>query len=252
MRSPSRCASWTSTRTTPEGLVLAMARPEAVRAGGSVRSLHASGLTVGAWREAVRAGASVGRSAYQADCPAVLGPADLPPNSLRSLRSLRSNSGGKHVDVARCARGRHALRSLAPHRRASTHHLPPRVLTGMPEVCRTLSGRGPLKTDHPSTRKDSWRLGRRLGAPVERRGAQAWSPARASALRHPSRRCCLSGAPGGRAASSAAGTPGRAPQGSRPKGPAAPPKRPGACRSGARSASAQPDAATQVLQRHWK
>ena len=145
MRSPSRCASWTSTRTTPEGLVLAMARPEAVRAGGSVRSLHASGLTVGAWREAVRAGASVSRSAFQADCPAVLGPADLPPNSLRSLRSLRSDSGGKMVDVARCARGRHALRASAPHRRASTHHLSPRVLVGMLVVRRIFTALGPAQ-----------------------------------------------------------------------------------------------------------
>ena len=235
MRSPSRCASWTSTRTTPEGLVLAMARPEAVRAGGSVRSLHASGLTVGAWREAVRASASVGRSAFQADCPAVLGHADLPPNSLRSLRSLRSNSGGKHVDVARCARGRHALRSLAPHRRASTHHLPPRVLVGHRNSRQSVSGDRYRTARVKAATHSPRRLGRRLGAPVERRGAQAWSPARASALCHPSRRRCLSGAPGGRAASSAAGTPGRAPLGSRPKGPAAPPKRPGACRADARS-----------------
>ncbi len=205
-----------------------------------------------AGREAVRAGASVGRSAYQADCPAVLGHADLPPNSLRSLRSLRSNSGGKHVDVARCARSRHALRASAPHRRASTHHLPPRVLVGKLVVRRIVTARGLPKTDHTSTGHDPRRLGRRLRAPVERRGAQAWSPARASAPPHPTRRRCLSAANAVSEASSAAGTPGRAPQGSRPKGPAAPPKRPGACRAGARARPVQadqPTAATHALQR---
>ena len=222
---------------------------EAVRAGASERFWQEPGVTAGAEREPVRSGASVSRSALQADCPAVLGPADLPPNSLRSLRSLRSNSGGKHVDVARCARGRHALRASAPHRRASTHHLSPRVLVGMLVVRRIFTALGLQKTDRASTRHAPRRLGRRLGAPVERRGAQGWSPARASAPRQPSRRRCLSGAPAGRAASSAAGTPGRAPQGSRPKGPAAPPKRPGACRAGARSASAKHAGATHALQR---
>jgi hypothetical protein len=226
-----------------------MGRPEAVRAGGSVRSLQASGLTAGAGREAVRAGASVGRSAFQADCPAVLGPADLPPNSLRSLRSLRSNSGGKDVDEARCARGRHALRSSAPHRRASTHHLPPRVWSGFWMRRRSVSSNRNRVAFANSAPHSPRRLGRRLGAPVECRGAQAWSPARASAPCHPSRRRCLSGAPCGRAASSAAGTPGRAPQGSRPKGPAAPPKRPGACRVDARAAPGQPEAATHAIHR---
>ena len=227
MRFPSRCASWTSTRTTPE-----RSPDHGWRgAGGGAR-----------WRF----GESVGLSGR---LPCVLGPADLPPNSLRSLRSLRSNSGGKHVDVARCARGRHALRSSAPHRRASTHHLPPRVLVGHRNSRPSVSGDRYRTVRVKAATHSPRRLGRRMGAPVERRGAQAWSPARASALRHPSRRRCLSGAPCGRAASSAAGTPGRAPQGSRPKGSAAPPKRPGACRADARAAPGQPDAATHAIHR---
>ena len=44
----------------------------------------------------------------------------LPPNSLRSLRSLCSNSGGKSDHEARCARGPRALRFSAPNRRPPT------------------------------------------------------------------------------------------------------------------------------------
>jgi len=196
-----------------------------------------------AGREAVRAGASVGRSAHRADCPAVLGPADLPPNSLRSMRSLRSHTGGKHVDDARFARGRQALCASAPHRRASAHRLPPWVMADYLKSSRTISD-GPLDAGNCDQVASSGpanhgprRLGRRLGAPVERRGAQAWSPARVSAPRRPSRRRCLSAANAVSEASSAAGTAGRAPQGSRPAGPAAPPKRPDACRVGARTTS---------------
>jgi len=242
MRCPSRCGSWTSTRTTPEVGVFALAgRRVSARVGREVMAY--------AGREAVRSGASVGRSAPWADCPAVLGRADLPPNSLRSLRSLRSDTGGKHEDEARCARGLRTLRSSATHRRTRAHRLPPRVCTGLRQGGAGSAGpRAP--TGNGSARQGPRRLGRRLGAPVGRRGAQAWSPARGCAHPPQTRRRCLSGAPAGRAASSAARTPDRAPQGSRPKGPAAPPKRPGACRAGARTRPAHPDTAVRKLNSH--
>jgi len=45
--------------------------------------------------------ASVARPARRAGFPAVLGLQSPPPNSLRSLRSLRSDTGGEMVDGAR-------------------------------------------------------------------------------------------------------------------------------------------------------
>ena len=49
-------------------------------------------------------GASLERSALRSDCPAMLGLVAPSQNSLRSLRSLRSNSRGESEDEARCAR----------------------------------------------------------------------------------------------------------------------------------------------------
>jgi hypothetical protein len=45
--------------------------------------------------------ASVERPARRAGCPAMLDLQSPPPNSLRSLRSLRSDNGGEMVDEAR-------------------------------------------------------------------------------------------------------------------------------------------------------
>jgi hypothetical protein len=172
-------------------------------------------------REAMRVGALAGRPAHRAGCPAVLGLQAPTPNSLRARWALRSNSGVESALEARCARGPEPLRSSATLRRVAAHHLPPwdSGIRGSSEACA-----------HPLSR---W-LGRRRGAPVERRGAQGSGPARASALRPHARRRCLSAAPCGREASSAAGARPRAPQGSRPGGPAAPPKRRGDCQATAR------------------
>ena len=85
-------------------------------------------------REAVRCGASAGRPAHGAGCPAVLGVEAPPSNSLRSRWALRSDSDGESVHEARCARGPRPLRSSATLRRAATHHLPPR---GAPLLART-------------------------------------------------------------------------------------------------------------------
>jgi len=64
-------------------------------------------------------GAYVRRSALRADFPAMLVPAATPQNSLRSLRSLRSDTCGESVHDSRCARGRGPCASrrlsCAPH-----------------------------------------------------------------------------------------------------------------------------------------
>lgn len=195
---------------------------------GNVLSLGGDDL-LSLGREATRGSASAGRPAQWAGCPAVLGLQAPTPNSLRALRSLRSDNGVESVEVARCARGPEPLRASATRRRAATHHLPPWGAWASAAYKATMAGRFGLLA-LVCTR---W-LGRRCGAPVERRGAQASGTARASALRHQSRRRCLSAAPSGREASSAAGARSRAPQGSQPSGLAAPPKRSSACQATAR------------------
>ena len=55
----------------------------------------------------------------RATSPALLGLAAPPHNSLRSLRSLRSNTCGEYVHEARCARGLQALRCSAPQMRCA-------------------------------------------------------------------------------------------------------------------------------------
>jgi hypothetical protein len=184
-------------------------------------SSFVASLARAARREAVRCGALAGRPAHRAGCPAVLGLQAPTPNSLRARWALRSNSGVESALEARCARGPEPLRASATLRRAAAHHLPPWTngVRESPGACPHLLSR--------------W-LGRRCGAPVERRGARGSGPARASALRPHARRRCLSAAPSGRGASSAAGARTRAPQGSRPCGPAAPPKRRGDCQATAR------------------
>jgi hypothetical protein len=223
MRCPSRCAFWTSTRTTPEVSSLGSRKVWTMRSGGSLSLMPRSRVEFfSLGREAMRGGAPAGRPARWAGCPVVLGLQAPTPNSLRAQGALRSDSGVESALDARCARGPEALCASATLRRAAAHRLPPwaiGVRGSFFEAC-----------PRPLSR---W-LGRRCGAPVGRRGAQGSGPARASALRPQARRRCLSAAPLGREASSAAGARTRAPQGSRPYRPAAPPKRRGACQATAR------------------
>jgi hypothetical protein len=75
-----------------------------------------------------RAGASrlpLERSSLRDDCAAVLGAGVAPPNSLRSLRSLRSDSRGESVHEARCARRPRPLRSSPFHRSPRQPHPAP-------------------------------------------------------------------------------------------------------------------------------
>ena len=62
--------------------------------------------------------AQVRRSSLRCDCPALLGPVAPLRNSLRSLRSLWSNTRNESEHEARCARGPRTLRCSAPHMRA--------------------------------------------------------------------------------------------------------------------------------------
>jgi hypothetical protein len=96
----------------------------------------------------VRCGASAGRPAHGAGCPAVLGIEAPPSNSLRARWALRSHSDGELVHEARCARGPRPLRSSATLRRAAAHHLPTR---GPSRLARTaqphslVSSRDPIR-----------------------------------------------------------------------------------------------------------
>jgi len=151
-------------------------------------------------------GASRRRPARCAGFPAMLGLMAPSPNSLRSLRSLRSNSGAESVMEARCARG---------HEPCASRRLP-----GAPRPARTrlcCCGSGFPRREHRSVAAGGARWGRFLG----RRGAQAWGrrAQRASLSDSPhlferserSERSELCGA-----------TPGRAPQRSRRAAPTAP------------------------------
>jgi len=136
-------------------------------------------LTHAARHEAVRCGASAGRPARWAGCPAALGVEAPPSNSLRALRALRSNNDGESVHEARCARRPQPLRSSATLRRAATHHLPPRGLIRV-HICgkqleQSKSGaticsgpsrqRGPAGGDLGSGEKHSGRVGARSAHP---------------------------------------------------------------------------------------
>jgi hypothetical protein len=161
-------------------------------------------ISFAARRKAVRCGASAGRPAHGAGCPAVLGVEAPPSNSLRARWALRSDSDGELVHEARCARGPRPLRSSATLRRAATHHLPPRGLpqgrAAGPHTMRipTVTGARP----HPSRRRGPG--GRDVGSGEKRSGRVGARSA------HPklTRRRCLSGAAKGREASSTA-RPGR-------------------------------------------
>lgn len=176
------------------------ARRKAVRRGAAC----AYNLTHAAMHEAVRCGASAGRPAHGAGCPAVLGIEAPPSNSLRARWARRSHSDGESVHKARCARGPRPLRSSATLRRAAAHHLPPRGLmqggNARTQCVRKHSGlatysspsreRGPGGGDVGSGEKRSGRVGARSAHP------------------RLTRRRCLSAAAQGREASSTA-RPGR-------------------------------------------
>ena len=142
-------------------------------------------------------GASACRSAHKADCPAVLGSKAPRQNSLRSRRSLRSDNCREHVDEARCARGPHPLRSSATRRRATAHPRPPtRTHGGAPRARMQRAIRAPSR---PSQQQRGSVRGA-FGSGEKRRGGVGARSA------HPrlTRRSCLSAAPWGREASSAA------------------------------------------------
>ena len=126
----------------------------------NVRSYTASarrgkGCPLGAHAVAVGA-------AYRLHCAARSGVA--PPNSLRSLRSLRSNTRGESVDEA------HAARAPTPALRCSS---PPKSRpAGSP--CREVHGRW-CSLQRPSTCPQR-RVRAGCGAPVRRRGAQGSWP----------------------------------------------------------------------------
>ena len=161
-------------------------------------------ISSAARREAVRCGASAGRPAQRAGCPAVLGVEAPPSNSLRALRALRSNNDGESVHEARCARRPQPLRSSATLRRAATHHLPPRGLpqgrAAGPHTMRipTVTGARP----HPSRRRGPG--GGDVGSGEKRSGRVGARSAHPGLIR----RRCPSAAVQGREASSTA-RPGR-------------------------------------------
>jgi len=151
-------------------------------------------------------GASAGRPGHRPGSPAVLGLQAPPPNSLRALWALRSDSGGEHVHEARCARGPESLRSSAPLRRATTHPCPPSlpgcftaadpelspwsdrdvVTSATPALHRSSRQRGAAGGDFGGGEKRSGRVGARSAHPRQ------------------TRRRCLSAAHAVREASSAA------------------------------------------------
>jgi hypothetical protein len=151
-------------------------------------------------------GALAGRPGRRPGSPAVLGLQAPPPNSLRARRALRSDNGGEHVLEARCARGPETLRSSAPLRRASAHPRPP-----SPQGCFTAEdpglspwsarGVGACATSAlPRSSRQRVAAGGDFGGGEKRSG---WVGGRSPLCEH-ARRRCLSAAPTGREASSAA------------------------------------------------
>ena len=145
--------------------------------------------------------AQLRRSSLRCDCLAVLGLVAPPRNSLRSLRSLRSNRRGESVDEARCAR---RPRRCAPRRPTVIPRRVPPAAKPPVVVVRT----------HTTTVSAKVRPGRRQCACEAPRSAGCVA-ARASALRHLTRRVCLSAVSAANVASYATGPRARASQGSR-------------------------------------
>ena len=132
-----------------------------------------------------------------------------PQNSLRAPRALRSDSCGESALDARCARRPRPCASRRPQR-----HPEQTPAAASKSGLLLLPSRVVLSADGGG-------LWRACGSP---RSAGGEARAR-SALRQHARGSCLSVAPEGREASSAAGPCTRAPQGSRPLGPTDTPKR---------------------------
>jgi len=198
------------------------------------RQARRTGAGCGAW---------AGRPGRWPGSPAVLGLQAPPPNSLRALWALRSDNGGEHVDEARCARGPESLRSSAPLRRATTHPHPPSLPGCFTTVNRGLSSsrrrgtcaRAPAALHRTSRQRGA--VGGDFGGGEKRRGQVG---ARSAHPEH-TRRRCLSGAPYGREASSAArpGQEHRSGVGLQADRPRMSPWRPPAVASGARPSSSQ-------------
>lgn len=171
-----------------------------------------------------------------------------PQNSLRAPRALRSDSCGESAFNARCARRprpcasrrsqRHPEQAPAAAANIGGQYLPRTssvTCEGKAPLAQRERRRGrlgsvpsgnarPLNFLQPSwtvVLADGGGLWRACGSP---RSAGGEARAR-SALRQHARGSCLSVAPAGREASSAAGPCTRAPQGSRPFGPTDTPKR---------------------------
>ena len=176
-------------------------------------------------------------TALRAVSPAVLARVAPPRNSLRSLRSLRSDSLGEFDFTRRAARAGHAkLRSSAPQMRAAGH--PPTSLRGparlFVERLRREAGIEPASRRAPQARAMPDSRARRLrcrlpltkrcgglqrrgrvagGATLRRRGAQWLVAARAARLVKSTRRDCLSVVSAANEASFATGHETRAAQG---------------------------------------
>ena len=171
-----------------------------------------------------------------------------PQNSLRAPRALRSDNCGEPVLDARCARRprrcasrrsqRHpgqspaaaagtgsrnllVIRSLPGRRRALQGMIERLTIASRPAPNGVVLASGFLQPSRAGVSADGGGLWRACGSP---RSAGCEARAR-SALRQHTRGSCLSVAPEGREASSAAGPCTRAPQGSRPCGPTDTPKR---------------------------
>ena len=168
---------------------------------------------------------SVERPAPWAGCPVVLAPESPPPNSLRARRALRSDSGGEMDDKARL-RARDSRPALlgAPQARPSACRAdadcgsPPSPARSGIGRRRLIGGCSGGRPRHGAGGGACWCA---CGAP---RSAGHADRARSAPRPHACRRC-LSAANAVSEASSAAGRRDRAPQGSRPDGPTALPKR---------------------------
>jgi hypothetical protein len=149
-----------------------------------------------------------------------------PQNSLRAPRALRSDNCGESVLDARCARRPRRCASRRSQRHPGQAHAAALNLWSTQRVADLPFL--PEKTAlvftaerHARPSAGGGGLWRACGSP---RSAGGEARAR-SALRQHTRGSCLSAAPAGREASSAAGPCTRAPQGSRPCGPTDTPKR---------------------------